>query len=112
MQDTITVTGNTISGTLHYLPAIAQSGPLAYDGNFLALQFTKNDNRVTDIKVGLVPSKDGMSLVSLDSDMDCVFYISNTNQKLIVEETSSIGTYRKEYSLSGLTLETEQVGEG
>lgn len=112
MQDTITVSGNTISGTLHYLPAIASSGPLSYDGNYLALQFTKNDNRVTDIKVGLVPSKDGLPLVSLDADMDGVFYISNTNQKLIVEETDSLGTYRTEYSLSGLTLESAQVGEG
>ena len=112
MQGTITVDDNVISGILHYLPAIASSGPLAYDGHFLALQFTKNDNRATDIKIGLSPSKDGMPLVSLDSDMDAVLYISNINQKLIVEEVSSIGTYRREYSLSGLTLEPEQNGEG
>ena len=90
MQGTITVDDNVISGILHYLPAIASSGPLAYDGHFLALQFTKNDNRATDIKIGLSPSKDGMPLVSLDSDMDAVLYISNINQKLIVEEVSSI----------------------
>lgn len=112
MQDTITVSENTISGTLHYLPAIASSGPLSYDGNYLALQFTKNDSRAKDIKVGLVPSKDNLPLVSLDSDMDGVFYISNTNQKLVVEEIYPAGVYRTEYSLSGLTLETSQVGEG
>ena len=107
MQSSISVSNGAITGTLHYL----SSGQLVTDwgaGNFLALKFTKNNDKAVSIKVGLRPSKSGMPLVELDADMDGVFQITDKdNQVFVVRVTDADGNaFESIYDLSGLTLET------
>ena len=108
MQTGVEVTGNAITGTLKYL----SEGALPEywgAGNFLALKFTNNDESVTSIKVGLVPSASGMDPVELDADMNGAFQITDKDtQKLVVISESADYTRTDEYDLSGLTLEGEQ----
>ena len=106
MQTSITISGNKITGTLNKLT----SGQLVTDwgeGYFLALKFTKNNERITSIKVGLDPSVSS-GLVELDADMDGVFKITDKDaQKFVVLCSDSSVSYRMEFDLSGLTLTDE-----
>ena len=102
LQADISVNGNEIDGTLHYVT----TGDLASywgPGNFLALKFGEYQN----VKVGLVPTK-GSGLAALDSDRNAAFVVADTDQKVIVQKT--VGSNRKTqiYSLAGLTLETAE----
>lgn len=111
-QSDVTVTGGEITGTLNFMDGgLAPSGPLAGDGYFLALKFDNFASGLTyaNVKVGLVPSASGMDLVTLDSDKDAVFKITDkNNQKLKVVQADSAGHKNIQYfGLSGLTL-----GEG
>ena len=107
MQTDVTVSGGAITGTLKYL----SEGALPEywgEGNFLALKFTNNDESITSIKVGLVPSASGMDPVELDEDMNGAFQINDKdNQKFIVISESDEYTKTDVYDLSGLTLEGE-----
>ena len=107
MQTGVTVSGGAIAGTLKYL----SEGALPEywgAGNFLALKFTNNDESITSIKVGLVPSESGMDPVELDEDMNGAFQINDKdNQKLVVISESEEYTKTDVYDLSGLTLEGE-----
>ena len=105
MQTDVTVTGKKIDGTLKYLTEGALPDYWGA-GNFLALKFTNNDEAVTSIKVGLVPSESGMEPVELDEDMNGVFQINDKdNQKLVVISESADHTKTDFYDLSGLELE-------
>ena len=103
MQTSITIEGNKITGTLNKLT----SGQLVTDwgeGYFLALKFTKNNEAITSIKVGLRPSVSS-GLVELDADMDGVFKITDKeNQKFIVRCSDGTYVYEKIFDLSELTL--------
>ena len=103
MQSSVAVANGAITGTLTKLT----SGQLVTDwgeGYFLSLAFTKNNAKITDIKVGLDPSA-GSGLVSLDADMLGVFKISNKNaQKFVVISTDGEVSFKQTYDLSGLTL--------
>ena len=107
MQTGVTVSSGAIAGTLKYL----SEGALPEywgAGNFLALKFTNNDESITSIKVGLVPSESGMDPVELDEDMNGAFQINDKdNQKLVVISESEEYTKTDVYDLSGLTLEGE-----
>ena len=110
MQSNVVVADGSITGTLKFISGgLAQSGPLAGDGNFLALKFI--DNNAVDpesIKVGLVPSASNMDLIPLDSDMNGVFKITGSlNQKLKVVTTKNGISKTQSFDLSGLTLEEE-----
>lgn len=106
MQSGVNVSDGAIIGTLKFIQGgIAQSGPLAGDGNFMALKFVDN-NEADSIKVGLDPSA-GTGLVELDEDMNAVFKVSATTQKLKVVTTVNGVQKVQSFDLSGLTLETE-----
>ena len=65
MQDGVVIQDKNITGTLKYIEGgIAQSGPLAGSGNFLALKFDADWSKYTSVKIGLQPSK-GTGLVEL-----------------------------------------------
>lgn len=111
MQTGVNVADNAITGTLKFIQGgLAQSGPLAGDGNFMALKFVDNNN-ADSIKVGLVPSASGMDLVELDEDMNGVFKVSGevdgVAQVLKVVTTVNGVSKTQVFDLSGLTLETE-----
>lgn len=101
----MTAADHEITGTLTKFEGW-ESGPLAGEGYFLALKFSDLDESATGAKVGLVPSKTGMGLQELDSDMDAVFKIDNKNvQELVIEVHDDDGNITIEkYGLSGLTL--------
>lgn len=103
MQSNIEVADGNITGTLKYL----SEGQLATDwgaGHFIALKFT-TDLTPTNVKVGLDPSQ-GSGLVTLDSDEDGVFKVTNKDlQNFVVQYTDGTHTYRDVYDLSKLVLE-------
>lgn len=104
MQTSISISGGAITGTLHKLT----SGQLVTDwgeGYFLALKFTKVNEAITSIKVGLDPSVSS-GLVELDEDMDGAFKITDKNeQKFIVRCSDGSVSFDLVFDLSGLTLE-------
>lgn len=103
MQTSVAVANGAITGTLKKLT----SGQLVTDwgkGYFLSLKFTKDNAKITDIKVGLDPSVSS-GLVSLDPDMLGVFKITNKDaQKFVVISTDGEVSFKQTYDLSGLTL--------
>ena len=103
MQTSVAVANGAITGTLKKLT----SGQLVTDwgeGYFLSLKFTKNNDKITDIKVGLDPSVSS-GLVSLDEDMLGVFKITDKDdQKFVVISTDGEVSFKQSYDLSGLTL--------
>lgn len=114
MQTNVVVADGAITGTLKFIQGgIAQSGPLAGDGNFLALKFVNpnKDLSYNNIQVGLVPSA-GTGLVTLDPDMNAVFKVAGIlngqQQVLRVVTTNADGVAKTQtYDLTGLTLETQ-----
>ena len=105
MQTSVAVANGAITGTLHKLT----SGSLVDvwgEGYFIALKFTKNNDKATSIKVGLRPSVSS-GLVELDADMDGVFKITyKDSQKFVVRCTDEDGNaFESIYDLSGLTLD-------
>lgn len=110
-QTGVNVADGAITGTLKFIQGgLSPAGPLAGDGNFLALKFINNSN-ADSIKVGLVPSASGMDLVELDSDMNGVFKISGevggVAQVFKVVTTVNGVSKTQTFDLSGLVLETE-----
>ena len=111
MQSGVTVADGAITGTLKFIAGgLSPAGPLAGDGNFLALKFVDN-NEADSIKVGLVPSASGMPLVELDEDMNGVFKITGevegVQQVFKVVTTKDGVTKSQIFDLTGLVLETE-----
>lgn len=108
LQTSIAVSGEAITGTLKFI----DSGSLADvwgEGNFIALKFSDFSSGLTyeDVKVGLYPSE-GSGLVTLDSDCNGVFKVTDKNvQKIMTVQTGEDGTFTQYYTLSGLTVETE-----
>lgn len=103
MQTSISISGGKITGTLHKLT----SGQLVTDwgeGYFLALKFTKVNEAITSIKVGLRPSVSS-GLVELDADMDGVFKITDKdNQVFVIQCSTADVSYNLVFDLSELTL--------
>ena len=107
MQTGVSITNNIISGRLHFIEGgLAESGPLAGDGYFLALQFSSDDwTDYTSVKVGLDPSA-GTGLVEIieDPDKNGVFKINSTTQDFKIVVTDGEHTTTRVFKLSGLTL--------
>ena len=110
LQSNVSVKDKEITGTLKFVEGgLAQSGPLAGDGNFLALKFSSIPADATSVKVGLTNSQ-GTGLVELlgDPDMNAVGKIADKDlQKFRVEVTRPSGMVAKEWDLSNLVCETE-----
>lgn len=100
-----------ITGTLKYVEdGVADSGPLAGAGNFLAIKFTAEDwGAYTSVKVGLDPSiETGLVELINDPDKDGVFKITDKdaqNFQVVVSDGTTTSTFS--YDLSGLVCETE-----
>lgn len=110
MQSGVVVADGAITGTLKFISGgLSASGPLAGDGNFLALKFADNNN-ADSIKVGLVPSLE-TGLVELvgDPDMNGVFKITGKIEGVqqVFKVVTTVGTIVKTqtFDISGLTLE-------
>ena len=112
MQSGVTISDGAIKGTLKFIEGgVADAGPLAGDGNFLALKFTSEDwSAYTSVLVGLDPSATGMPLQDLlnDDDKDGVFKITDKDaQNLQVVVSNGTATSTWSYDLSGLVCKTE-----
>lgn len=114
MQTGLTVGTSAITGTLKYL----DSGQLVTDwgeGNFMALKFTASDwDAFTSVKVGLDPSvSSGLAELIEDPDKNGAFkvtgIVNGKQQKFVVEVVTPTGHDRKEWDLSGLTLQPEEA---
>lgn len=109
-QSDVAVNGGEITGELKFIEGgLSPSGPLAGDGYFLALKFSNFASGLTysNVKVGLVPSSTGMAPVTLDSDCDVVFKITEpASQKVKVVQADNSGHKNVQlFGLSGLELE-------
>ena len=110
-QSDVAVANGEITGDLNFMEGgLSPSGPLSGDGYFLALKFDNYSSGLTyeNVQVGLVPSASGMGMVTLDSDKDAVFKITDKNsQKLKVVQSDGNGHNNVQwFGLSGLTLES------
>ena len=99
----MSVSNGAITGTLKKL----ESGQLVTDwgeGYFMALKFANEDLDYSHIQVGLYPSE-GVGMVTLDSDMDGVFKVTDKDNQVlrVITRDGSIST-TDDYILSGLTL--------
>lgn len=109
MQSDISVDGDKITGTLHYLT----EGQLVRDwgeGYFLAMEWSDIDENATSLKVGLAPSA-GSGLIECldDPDHNGVFHITDKNrQDLIIVSANDDGKTLQNFDISGLTLEPKQ----
>lgn len=106
MQTDVAVAGGAISGTLNKLT----SGQLVTDwgeGYFLAVKFDDFSSGLTyaNVKVGLIPSQ-GSGLVTLDSDKDGVFKITDPKAQYlaVVQSKDGVGRKTQLFDLSGLTF--------
>ena len=106
MQTGVSVSGNSITGTLKELT----SGALVDAhgaGHFVALKFTNIDPSATSVKVGLDPSM-GTGLVEIinDPDKNGAFKVTNKDTQVFkVVTTDGTNTKTDTYTLSGLTLQ-------
>lgn len=107
LQSDVSVIGNAINGSLNFIEGgLADSGPLAGDGYFLALKWANPAAGVTSLKVGLDPSI-GTGLVEAinDSDRNGVFKITDKdNQRLILIQSDGVNTTKQVFSLKNLVL--------
>ena len=111
MQSGVKVVDDAITGELEFIEGgLAQSGPLAGDGYFLALKFVADSwSDYTSVKVSLYPSASNMDPVEVitDPDKNGVFKISSTDQKFRITATKGVSSITKEYSLKGLVLKED-----
>lgn len=110
MQDDVEVEDGEISGTLAFIEGgLADSGPLAGDGYFLALHWSDPDENATSLKVGLRPSASGMEPVECidDTDRNGVFKVTDPKNQILVFVSSDANGHRnvQHFGLSKLILE-------
>lgn len=88
---------------------LAQSGPLAGDGYFIALAISDIDASATSCKVGLDPSL-GTGLVEIIDDPDKwgVFKVLNNSQNFVVVSSDGTHTLTQTFDLSGLTFQVPE----
>ena len=110
-QEDIAVADGKITGTMKFIEnGLSPSGPLSGDGYFLALKFDNFASGLTfaNVKVGLDPSQ-GTGLVTLDSDKNAVFKVTDKdNQRLVTVQSDSQGHKNvQQFSLKNLVLDAE-----
>lgn len=106
LQTDVAVNGLAITGTLKYIDSGALPAKWG-NGNFLALQFSSADWGAYDkIFVGLDPSESsGLADITDDPDRNGTFKVTNkATQKLVVMTIKGDVVDKKQYDLSGLTL--------
>ena len=109
MQTGLQISNGNITGTLKYLSEGALVNAHGA-GNFMALKFTSTDPRVTQIQCRMNPGVSGW--VTLDSDMNGGWKVTNKDNQVFETKVSADGfeDVITSYNLSGLTLESENVG--
>jgi len=110
MQDGVTVSGNSITGTLKYLSEGALVDRWGA-GNFIGLKFSDIYEDATSVMVGLDPSH-GSGLVEIidDPDKNGAFKITDKDtQKFKCVTSDGVHERVQEFDLSGLTCETEDT---
>lgn len=112
-QSNVSVANGKITGTLDFIEGgLAESGPLAGDGNFLALKFSAtNWSNYTSVKVGLEPSY-GTGLVEIinDPDKNAVFKITDhETQKFKVVCRNATTSKTQAFSLYDLVCLTDEA---
>ena len=114
MQENVTVENGAIKGKLKFIEGgLAETGPLAGDGYFLALHWSDPDTDATSLKVGLQPSASGMDLVECidDTDRNGVFKITpELNQRFVIVQSNTNGNTKQYFSLDQLTFEGDELG--
>ena len=106
LQDNVIVNDNFIQGHLNYVTGYTGfSGNTEYQsGNYLVLKFAATDGATTTVE--LTNALDARGPVTLDSDMNCVFRVTDKNsQKIKVVTTLNGDSITKVYSLSSLTVD-------
>ena len=108
IQTGVTVADGAITGTLKYLDTGAIPDQWGA-GNFLVLKFSDIDADAPSVKVGLSPSvSSGLVELIDDPDKNGVFKVTDKDtQKFVVIQSNGKTFSRQEYSLSGLTCQTE-----
>lgn len=106
LQEDVIVHDKFIKGTLKYVTGYTGfSGDTnEQSGNYLALKFEVSDGATTTVQLigGTVKNP-----ITLDSDKNCVFRITDRNtQKIKVVTTLGDESITKVYSLAGLSIET------
>ena len=105
MQTGVTISGKSITGTLHK----QTSGQIVTDwgqGYFIGLKFAP-DSDATVTKVGLAPSA-GTGLLPLDEDNLAMFKITDINTQRVKVVSTRTGEEKTWFfDLSGLTLSEE-----
>lgn len=107
----MTVANGKVTGSLQFIEGgLAQSGPLAGDGYFLALKWSNPQETVTSLKVGIIPSQGSGLVESIDdSDRNGVFKVTDkTSQDIVIIQRDGKNTNTQTLDLSGLTLEEVQ----
>lgn len=112
-QSDVAVNGGKITGELKFIEGgLSPSGYLSGDGYFLALKFDNFAQGLTyaNVKVGLDPSQ-GAGMVTLDSDKNAVFKITDKNTQILktVQSDSQGHKNVQIFDLSGLELEETGV---
>ena len=105
IQENVAISGTDITGTSKYV-AEAQTFDMEKGHNFIALHFT-SDN-ATEIKVSMDPTQ-GSGLVTLDESGVIVLQMkADKSQTVKAVATDANGrSTTKNYSIAGMTLETE-----
>ena len=109
LQENLVIRNGIVYGTLKYIEGgLAESGPLAGSGNFIAVTWDALADDVTSFKVGIVPTQ-GSGLVEAigDPDRTLVAKVHDTTQDLVFIASNGTTVTTKAYSLGGLTLLNE-----
>lgn len=110
LQEDVTITGNQVTGTLHYVTEYTgfSGDPDLQEGNYLALSFAA-DPSTDDIYVELVNALYSPGPQKLDADKDmCIRITDKDKQYLIVTAYKGGEQSRRTIKLDQLTLEQKE----
>lgn len=103
LQSDVVITDNVISLKSKFIEGgLAESGPLAGDGYFMALTWSQPADDITSLKVGVIPTQ-GTGLVDALSDPDrtVVVKLDNTqHQNFVIYTTTGEASNVQTYSLN------------
>lgn len=103
LQSNVVITDNGISLTSKFIEGgLAESGPLAGDGYFMALSWSVPGNDITSVKVGVVPSQStGLVEGLTDPDRTVVVKLNpSVPQNFVIVSTDGVNTNTQSYPLS------------
>lgn len=109
IQSDVAISDGKVTGELKFVEGGIPALGFSDDGYYIGVKFSNYASGLTynNVKVGIVPSASGMGLVTLDSDQNAVFKVTDKDsQKIKVVQSDNAGHKNVQlFSLSGLTLE-------